>query len=718
MKRMIDSFIKNIVRQSLNENYGLLNEGSDPKCPEKSFCLNDGSLKTAQDLSKKLSPLGGGPYADGQKLMRDLSSYCNSLNYGPANEGLATKVVDDIAMEYSNNNPDETKVKRLINSLFFPEWCLVIDLAISKGEGGGVVNAAGNTKRNNFWERVEVGGQDYLSVVVNPSIQVFYKTIKKTVEAKKIYDEKRSTDKTKWYEELKKSGWGNDENGEMVKDPDKLAKAYAEWKAAGWEPKPKEYTVGSGGEGINFTNYECITQHPAVEKTGGKIKQYNIKPTNFGGGIGYKLQTNNPNIDKFIYGVVKRSEEKDSTDMGALYDMDQKITIEIDCTHKFLQHSLSTTPWNYNAVIDSGGKIALTTNPKYNNNIQIESIKGFRHNLLTEQEYKLGDTKPGIETIQKKLGITPKTPVVYDQDTKDAVIRFQRIVGGKLKPPIPMTGIVDDITLQAIMDLKPTDNWTLVDPSATEWRRDLKIGSVGVDVEAIQTKLNIPKGGYKVGTENAVKSFQTKYNILPVTGIVDETTFYKIMSMDAVGTDDTYSGKRHNYKSGEWIRITPNDNDNQLSANNGYFRITKIVDEYTVVIDVPLVVSGTTGGSTQRVLFGEEAKEGTQEVIKGDRNNSGTRTKEKKARKERTSTNNVETTKRRDTRNSEYCDSLRKIKKHLNLKVDCKKYQSTLNKIMLALTGGVEIKPVAPVAPVAPVSPVAPITPSGNVTIY
>jgi hypothetical protein len=54
-------------------------------------------------------------------------------------------------------------------------------------------------------------------------------------------------------------------------------------------------------------------------------------------------------------------------------------------------------------------------------------------------------------------------------------------------------------------------------------------------------------------------------------------------------------------------------------------------------------------------------------------------------------------TKRRDIRNSEYCDSLRKIKKHLNLKVDCKKYQSTLNKIMLALTGGVEIKPVTPV---------------------
>ena len=708
---MIDSFIKNIVRQSLNENYGLLNEGSDPECPEKAFCLNDGSLSRAEKLSKSLSPASN--YNAAQELINTLKSNCNSLKYGPADEDKANNAVETIGMQNSNayvssgnifdGGADEKKIKKTILNLNYPEWCLAIELAQSKGYADDDdfwnLGAVSDDSMSDFFT------QDYVTYVANPSLLVLRNTINET---KKIRDEKvkkRSTDVAKWDENLKKSGWGDrDKNGEIIDKP----KAYAEWKAAGWEPKPKEYTVGSGGKdtvGVSFTGLECILEHPALVNTQVKIPR----------GVGYKLNTGNKTIDFYVYGVAKRDETTDATDEGVLYREDTGISIPINCDYKFLQKSLSTTPWNYNAVIDSGGKIALTTNPKYNNNIQIESIKGFRHNLLTEQEYKLGDTKPGIETIQKKLGITPKTPVVYDQDTKDAVIRFQRIVGGKLKPPIPMTGIVDDITLQAIMDLKPTDNWTLVDPSATEWKRDLKIGSVGVDVEAIQTKLNIPKGGYKVGTENAVKSFQTKYNILPVTGIVDKITFDKIMSMDAVGTADTYSGQRHNYKSGDWIRITPNDNDNQFSANNGYFRITKIVDEYTVVIDVTFVVSGTTGGSTQRVLFGEEAKEGTQEVIKGDRNNSGTRTKEKKARKERTSTNNVETTKRRDTRNSEYCDSLRKIKKHLNLKVDCKKYQSTLNKIMLALTGGVEIKPVDPVAPV---SPVAPITPSGNVTIY
>lgn len=672
MKRILDSFIKNIVRQSLNENYGLLNEGSDPKCPPSAFCLNDGSLLRAQKLSKTLSPVGNGTV--GQELINTLKFNCNRLNYGPANENLAISVVEIIGLQYSNTNVDENKVKREILKLNYPEWCMAIELAQQKGFADG----------DNFWNIKSVGEGDYGVYVANPSLQVLRNTIIKSDKLKKDYDEKRSTNKTKWDEELKKSGWATRD----------------EWKKAGWKPKPKEYTIGGGGKntvGVSFTGLECILEHPALVNTQVKIPR----------GVGYKLNTGNKTIDFYVYGVAKRDDTTDATDEGVLYREDTGISIPINCDYKFLQHSLSTTPWNYNGVIDNNGKIALTTDPKYNNNIQIESIKGFRHNLLTETDLKIGSKGAEVESIQKKLSV-PVTKV-FDEKTKAAVIEFQTNMG-----IVPVTGIVDNKTLKKINDYSVT----VTPPSATEWRRDLKIGSVGVDVEAIQKKLNIPtKGGYKVGTENAVKSFQKKYGLL-VTGIVDQTTFDKIMSMDAVGTADTYSGQKHNYKEGDWIRITPNDNDNQFSANNGYFRITKIVDSYTVVIEAPLVASGTTGGSTQRVLFGENAKNGTQEVIKGDRNNSGTRSKGRTRSKVRTSTGNDVETKRREIRNSEYCDSLRKIKKHLNLKVDCKKYQSTLNKIMLALTGGVEIKPVTPVAPVSPVAPVAPITPSGNVTIY
>ena len=684
---MIDSFIKNIVRQSLNENYGLLNEGSDSKCPPSAFCLNDGSLLRAQKLSETLSPVGNGTV--GQELINTLKFNCNRLNYGPANENLAISVVEIIGLQYSNTNVDENKVKREILKLNYPEWCMAIELAQQKGFADG----------DNFWNIKSVGEGDYGVYVANPSLQVLRNTIIKSDKLKKDYDEKRSTDKTKWDEELKKSGWKNRD----------------EWKAAGWKPKPKEFTIGGGGEGtVNFTDYECISQHPAVNKTEIKIPA----TQNAGGGIGYNLDVNNPQIKKFIYGVVKRSEDKDSTDMGALHDPIQKITLEIDCTYKFLQHSLSTTPWNYNGVIDNNGKIALTTDPKYNNNIQIESIKGFRHNLLTEDNGKTKEEYP--DCVQNLGDVVPDAKYPHIIDSKKN--KYYTNNRATLQPGVqgnPSNRI--ETTVDYFCDSDGTFKFGKAPavPSATEWRRDLKIGSVGVDVEAIQTKLKIPtKGGYQVGTENAVKSFQTKYNILPVTGIVDKITFNKIMSMDAVGTADTYSGQKHNYIVGDWIKITPNDNDNQFSANNGYFRITKIVDSYTVVIGAPLVVSGTTGGSTQRVLFGEDAKKGTQEVIKGDRNNSGTRSKGRTRSKVRTSTGNDVETKRREIRNSEYCDSLRKIKKHLNLKVDCKKYQSTLNKIMLALTGGVEIKPVTPVAPVSPVAPVAPITPSGNVTIY
>ena len=696
---MIDSFIKNIVRQSLNENYGLLNEGSDSKCPEKAFCLNDGSLLRAQKLSKTLSPATSSTAAS--QLIIKLKSNCNNLNYGPANEDITSMAVEGIGIEVDKYSTDETKVKRLINTLSFPEWCLAIELAQSKGYADD----------DNFWEKLYSGQYSYI-YVANPSLEVFRRTIKKTETLKKDYDEKRSTDKTKWDEELKKSGWGDrNKNGEIIDKP----KAYAEWKAAGWKPKPKEFTIGGGGEGmVNFTDYECISQHPAKNKTEIKIPA----TQNAGGGIGYNLDVNNSQIKKFTYGVVKRSEDKDSTDMGALHDPIQKITLEIDCTHKFLQHSLSTTPWNYNGVIDNNGKIALTTDPKYNNNIQIESIKGFRHNLLTEDN---GKTKEEYPDCVRNLGdVVPDAKYPHIIDSKKN--KYYTNNRATLQPGVQGNPNRDKTTVvDYFCDSDGTFKFGKAPavPSATEWIRDLKIGSVGVDVEAIQTKLKIPtKGGYQVGTENAVKKFQTKYNILPVTGIVDKITFDKIMSMDAVGTADTYSGQKHNYVVGDWIKITPNDNDNQFSVNNGYFRITKIVDSYTVVIEAPLVLSGTTGGSTQRVLFGEDAKDGTQEVIKGDRNNSGTRSKGRTRSKVRTSTGNDVETKRREIRNSEYCDSLRKIKKHLNLKVDCKKYQSTLNKIMLALTGGVEIKPVTPVAPVSPVAPVDPITPSGNVTIY
>jgi peptidoglycan hydrolase-like protein with peptidoglycan-binding domain len=264
-------------------------------------------------------------------------------------------------------------------------------------------------------------------------------------------------------------------------------------------------------------------------------------------------------------------------------------------------------------------------------------------------------------------------------------------------------------------------------PSATGYTRDLTLKSTGPDVVAIQTRLGIStKGGFGTGTEAAVKSFQKKYK-LSETGVVDKTTFDKIMAMPPAGTAAKYSGKKHNYTEGQWILVSPKTDDTQLSGNNGYFKIIKIVNEYSVQIDATFVADGP-GGSTQRVLFGEDAKQGTQEVIKSDgdtQDNSGTGRRStsgdnSSGRRSGTGSGTVDPEKQRqrDIRNKEFCDTLRQIKQYLNntkeadLTVNCKKTQKTINQIMMALS------PETPVAPIAPIEEPNVTTPRGNVRIY
>jgi peptidoglycan hydrolase-like protein with peptidoglycan-binding domain len=258
-------------------------------------------------------------------------------------------------------------------------------------------------------------------------------------------------------------------------------------------------------------------------------------------------------------------------------------------------------------------------------------------------------------------------------------------------------------------------------PSATKWIRLLDIGSTGPDVEAIQTKLKLKKGKYGTETQTAVMNYQKKYTDLNDSGVVDEDTFNHIINNTKLGTDipESYSGKKHNYKKGDWVAVKPNSGNqaSQLYENDGYFKILDVPDDYTIIINVdwPKDVKGyaIAGGTTAKVIFGPTAEGGVKTIptvsdnsTKGSRNkvdNSGTRSKGS------TSTGNVETKTRKVARNTEFCNNLIQIKQYLNtnkggdLTVNCKKTQKTLNQIMLALTGGAQIKPVTPVTPVTPV---------------
>ena len=760
MKRITNSFIKNIVRQSLNESYGLLNEqGAAPleKCPAGGFCVFDFKNKSASKadvVSKSLSSVNGDKDASvWPTTMESIVALCDNGGMGATiSDGIITSIVDKITQQYSYNNVDEDVVKSQISLLKdFPSFCAANQDAINKGNPS-------------LFTQTTVGPIDYKLIVYDPIVNLLNKSIKITDAYRITYNEELAKIKEKNDAELKKSGW----------------KTKEEWEKAGWKPKPIEYTIDDNintPNSVSFKGYECILEHPAK---GDQIQIEN--------GVGFKLKTGNLTIDKFVYGVKKNPVGKDLNDVGVQIDYNTGVVTDFNCDDRKIQFSYSQTTWDYDNVMDSslwakgggGNRIALTTHPDLeddnliNQSYQFETIKGFRHNLLTEVELKYNPKKPylagpDVVTIQKKLNIS--TVGGYGPETQRKVAAFQKENG-----TLPVTGDVDEATWTAITALPDPKV-----PSATEYTKDLTLKSTGPDVVAIQTKLGIStKGGYGPETQRKVAEFQKKYK-LPETGVVDQTTFEKIIKTKGAGEPTTYSGKKHNYVVGNWIKVTPINGTitedavtdfvkntsskvvgkiknflkpgpktiggggvvpptitmaTSLTDNQGIFKITDVPDEYTVIIDVSYTKSDeVVGGSTQKVLFGEQASEGSKTIIKkGQRNNTDDNTKggggnngddntEKGNRNKLdgnkgTGTIDPEKQKQRDIRNKEFCDTLRQIKQYLNntksadLTVNCQRTPKTINQIMLALTGG------TPVAPVEPVE-VPTGTPGGNnVRIY
>ena len=320
-----------------------------------------------------------------------------------------------------------------------------------------------------------------------------------------------------------------------------------------------------------------------------------------------------------------------------------------------------------------------------------------------------------VGNIMSKLGLPAEKNPTFGTQVLAAVINHQKTEGAKLTPPLRTDGVVDDATYASIMAIQPPP----FELSAAK-------KSKGDDVTLVQKQLGTKVGIFDLETEAKVKEFQeTNKDRLPTTiipGVVDQATFDLIKKLKDPNSKKVYSGKKHNYIVGNWIKVTPETTDEQLSGNDGFFKITKVTD-YTVVIDAAFLASGTTGGSTQRVLFGEAAKEGTQEVIKRDRNNDNNNNDNNNNNNNkgtRSNTNNSNTNivdpekqKQRDARTKEFCDTLRQVKQYINdkkggdLTISCDRTQKTLNQIMMALTGGTLVAPVVPVS-----------SQGGNVTVY
>jgi hypothetical protein len=401
MRRITDSLLKRIVRRSLNESYGLLNEYdittttkignipigttinnmSLPQCPDGGFCYS--TLDQAKKDYESLSTGGSGGL---------IQKYCPSKNVpNRKGKGIAmgkptyntTKIQQlsgELWSELTDTGMDPADIKNGLRSLEnFPNFCKSEELFYSYWsdqptyDPGAGVGSVYNGFEGTNWYGIINDDPDDRDNYFNEIAQLFQASIE-------ISDEQY----TAWLAEL-------NANYKVTKDAaDKLAKDELDKK------NRKAKIIGGGGEYVKW-----LQEHPAL------INKSEIITTDRGDANLYSLNTNDPIINQYQYGVLLIVDPNNPSLDGTYDDVRVKkgtdIAVSINpATDKFWQFAISQNDvWRYDDVAWSdafnpafGGKLALTTSPdleddgKLNKSIQTERTKGFRHNLLTEVELK------------------------------------------------------------------------------------------------------------------------------------------------------------------------------------------------------------------------------------------------------------------------------------------------------------------------------------------
>lgn len=649
MKKNTDSFIKKIVRQSLNENYNILNEAIT-LCPNGGFCIGDKNIKYVNSVKGS-----GGSYIE---KFTNLGKLCGTAKMGKPtfSNGTISQYADKLFELLDKTNVDEDQVKnQMIKIGNFPNFCAIkkvfkehtgVDLMYGGSGFRSVSYSPVDATSNSDWK-------DLQKYVITPLVDLVNKSLDIT-KNQKIINSKE--EKINTSNKLKKQE-------ELLVTAKKCGHATVdEYKKSNWSCPGQKITAGGGGANtVNIAQFApCVVEHPALETENGKPKEYSLP-----NGAGYKLNTGVPVIDDYVFGVVLVDDNRqEPRKMSTL----KQIPLAFDCeTDKFIKWSFSNNAWTYNGVYDSGGKVALTTDPSKNNDFLSESkrTKGFRYNLLNE--------------VSK---VTTTTTTVAAQVT----------------------------------------------PAFEELSLSKK--SKGQKVVDIQTKLGIStKGGFGPQTEKAVKDFQAKYSdkaptVLGVSdplrtdGIVDENTYKLIMKLKNPGTPKEFGGIAQNYKVGNWVKVNPvpGNEDTKLGLNDGIFKITQILNEYTIVIDCVWDDTIKGGGTTQKLLFGDSSSEGSKTIIKkgdkaaqGDQSIEGGDNVSKGNTNTEVSAEDAEKIRKRKLRNQESCKVMREIKQYLNntkgldLPLNCKFTPETKNQIMMALTGGSQAPVQEPGVNVQPV---------------
>ncbi len=170
--------------------------------------------------------------------------------------------------------------------------------------------------------------------------------------------------------------------------------------------------------------------------------------------------------------------------------------------------------------------------------------------IFQQELNRIGRNYPAIPKIDITTGI-------FDVQTQNAVKKFQEIFN------IPVTGNVDKQTWYRIKELyngvkrlgELVSEGITIDEATLQYPEELSQGMSGNPVTTIQYYLNVIayfnpnlntfpiNGNFDVNTVNAVNSFQSEYG-LPVTGIINETTWNKIISV----YDDIYEDLPEGYE--------------------------------------------------------------------------------------------------------------------------------------------------------------------------
>ena len=645
MKKITDSFIKKIVRQSLNENYGLLNEEGGtysyvltkdygkaprilkkgtiitnltiPECPEGGFCYSN--LGMAESIRKNFS--------NKNLIIKGCDNKVVKMGVPtlPTSKIVDIKnlLMNELSESFINYETVKSQIQKLTD---WPTFCAAYreskktqnmplgfigtsDFNTNRSNGGvgdyGIENDD-QGDRNDYYSFIAILFDNSLEIS-KEGIEVWKQDLAKNA---KILIDKKIEDKTK-AEQAKK------------------------------DEEERKKKIGGGSS--SWVGFEAITEHPALGTN-------EVITTSEGDASVYSLRTGNPNYDKFLYGIIVRKD--DGTVQPVKFRTDDKtnpipIDIETDVPIKWAVGKDDV--WKYNDVIlsEDGKNIALTTNPNLENPfLQNESFnrKGFRYDLLTDA--------PNPTTTTTTTVVTP--PV------------FELSLVKKSKGP----------------DVKLIQQKLGIDD-------DSKFGTdTDTAVKAFQEK-------YKTKLPNATP------------GVVDQATFDLIKSLKGSGSRKVYSGAKTNYKVNDWIYVKPNKGlEGDLLAEKKYFKIISITpDRYTIVLDLPKDATDfaidTVGGVTAKLVFGRDAEGESQTInISSDQDGSeseGGESEGGKGKRNQVSTGGTvdsETQRRRDIRKKETCDTLRQIKQYLNntkglsMTVNCKWNQEIRDQVMMALTGG------------------------------